>query len=235
MDFGLKGSTVNILFMNHICLRCKQLYMYITLAQILKVKVTQWAGHGHVYVYQPCPCRHVYFVCLFSLLQSKSSRVNPYHSRANDSPRDSLYASALLEPPLLDIDSEGGEGEGEREGRRGGNERGEDHGLAVVELSTLHFYLVSGYRGDQNHDYICASVSIYQQCVCALALSCVPNVLCVCELILISLTPFNLWVLVLTVCICFTHKIAYNLHVHVYLFVGLLFQQQSEICSSCVG
>lgn len=68
----------------------------------------------------------------------------------------------MSEELLLDIDLGGGEGEGEK-GNRGTGEsgRGEDHGLAVVELSTLHFYLVSGYRGNQNHDYVCAYVSGY--------------------------------------------------------------------------
>ena len=98
--------------------------------------------------------------------------MNPSNSCANDSPRESLYASATSEQLLLDLDPGGreGEGEGEQEkgkgrGETGGMGRGgEDHGLAVVELSTLHFYLVSGYHGDQKHDYVCAYVSVSSTC-----------------------------------------------------------------------
>ena len=84
--------------------------------------------------------------------------MNPSNHNTNASPRDSLYASALSEPPLLDI---GGEEEREKGGVAvgGARTREEDHGLAVIELCTLHFYLVSGYRGDRNHDYVCAYVS----------------------------------------------------------------------------
>lgn len=88
--------------------------------------------------------------------------MNPSISHANDSPRESLYASAMSEQLLLDIDHGGGEGEGERRSRETGEGgEGEDHGLAVIELSTLHFYVVSGYRGNRNHDYVCACVSGY--------------------------------------------------------------------------
>ena len=88
--------------------------------------------------------------------------MNPSSCGPNNSPGDSLYASALSQPPLLDIESEGGE---EGEGGRGGVREGEtgrrgDRGLAVVDLSTLHFYIVSGYRGNRNHDYVCAYVSL---------------------------------------------------------------------------
>ena len=96
---------------------------------------------------------------------------NPSNSGPNDSPGDSLYASALSEPPLLDLDSTEGEGEGERgeggaaavrvAGEGGGKQLECDRGLAVVEISTLHFYLVSGYRGNLSHDYVCAYVSTY--------------------------------------------------------------------------
>ena len=96
---------------------------------------------------------------------------NPSNSGPNDSPGDSLYASALSEPPLLDLDSTEGEGEGERgeggaaavrvAGEGGGKQLEGDRGLAVVEISTLHFYLVSGYRGNLSHDYVCAYVSTY--------------------------------------------------------------------------
>lgn len=83
--------------------------------------------------------------------------MNPSISCTNGSPRESLYASAMSEPLLLDIDHGVGEGEGERRNREAGI--GDDHGLAVIELSTLHFYVVSGYRGNKNHDYVCAYVS----------------------------------------------------------------------------
>lgn len=73
----------------------------------------------------------------------------------------------MSEPLLLDIDSAEGGGGGERgnkgrtTGENGGKQHEIDRGLAVVELSTLHFYLVSGYHGDCNHDYVCAYVSTY--------------------------------------------------------------------------
>ena len=59
----------------------------------------------------------------------------------------------------------GREGEEEGVGSVRETEREEDCGLAVVEISSLHFYLVSGYHGDPNHDYICAHVCTYPYCI----------------------------------------------------------------------
>ena len=88
--------------------------------------------------------------------------MNSSNRCANDSPGESVYASATSEQLLLDLDPRGSEVGGESEGGGGRGEMGggEDQGLAVVELSTLHFFLVSGYCGDQNHDYVCAYVSL---------------------------------------------------------------------------
>lgn len=84
-----------------------------------------------------------------------------------------MYASAMSEQLLLDLSprqttppmqwrerEEGDEDEVEvGEGKRGGCGEGGDRGLAVVDFSHLHLFVVSGYRGDKNHDYVCAHVS----------------------------------------------------------------------------
>ena len=86
-----------------------------------------------------------------------------------------MYASATSEQLLLDLSPrqmtppmqwgerrEGDEDEGEvGEGERRGGGDGEDRGLAVVDFSRLHLFMVSGYRGNKNHDYVCAHVSLH--------------------------------------------------------------------------
>ena len=55
-------------------------------------------------------------------------------------------------------EAEEGEG-GEEEVGGGGWRGGGDRGLAVANFSCLRLFMVSGYRGNSNHDYMCAHVS----------------------------------------------------------------------------
>ena len=94
----------------------------------------------------------------------------------------SLYSSAASDQLLLDLsprqtpptlhwrkpaeeegEEEEGEGGGGGEMKEG---RGRDWGLAVVDFSHLHLFVVSQYRGDRNHDYVCAYVSLSDHLWC---------------------------------------------------------------------
>ena len=87
----------------------------------------------------------------FISIQASSSENASKGSGSSDDEgaMDSVYASAVSHR-LLDLSPKTSDRS---------HHHHQEHGLIVLDTSNLHLFVVTGYKGNPTHDYLCAQVN----------------------------------------------------------------------------